>query len=295
MSTELAEEYQRERPRLLGLAYRMLGSIADAEDVVSEAWLRLQRTAEVRSVPAWLTTVTTRLAIDRLRAQQRRREDYVGPWLPEPVPTHVGPAIDAVDPADRVALAETLTLGFLVVLDRLSPTERAVFLLTEVFGAPHAEVAAATGRSEAACRQLASRARRKVRDARPPVADPAAGELLADLVAALSTGDAGRVVALLAPDVVLVSDGGPGRRAARRPVVGPDRVARLLTHLASRTPEGAEVGTATLNGAPALVVRAPDLHLVMAVEGDGSGRVRRVHTVLNPAKLGALDRPPELL
>lgn len=291
-----AAAFAAERPRLVGLAYRMLGSLADAEDVVSDAWLRFQRTEDVERPPAWLTTVTTRLAIDRLRGQQRRREEYVGPWLPEPVPTDPAAlaAAAAADPARSVALAESLTLGFLVVLDRLTPVERAVFLLADVFGTPFADIAGATGRSPEACRQLASRARRKVRDAQPP-ASGADDALLADLVAAMAEGDADRVVSLLAPDVVLVSDGGPARRAARRPVVGPDRVARLLVNLAGRTPADASMAPATLNGGPALVVHGSGLDLALSVEPDREGRVRRLHLVLNPDKLAALDRPPPLV
>jgi RNA polymerase sigma-70 factor (ECF subfamily) len=290
--------FEAQRPRLLGLAYRMLGSVADAEDVVSEAWLRFAAAPDdVRSPAAWLTTVTSRLAIDELRRQQRRREDYVGPWLPEPVRTAAaGPAVPAVapDPAVAVELAESLTLGFLVVLDTLGPLERAVFLLTDVFGTPSADVARATGRSPEAVRQLASRARRKVRDARAR-AGPADEELLAELVGALVAGDATRVVDLLSPEVVLTSDGGALRRAARRPVVGPERVARLLVNLTARTPAGADVAIAAVNAAPALVVRGRDLDLVLSAERDATGRVCAVRLVLNPEKLAGLDDPPALL
>lgn len=287
--------FEAERARLTGLAYRMLGSVADAEDVVSEAWVRFQR-ADPDSVDrpaAWLTTVTSRLAIDRLRSQAARRETYVGPWLPEPVPTSapvsgsVTPA-PAEDPADRVELSESLTLGFLVVLDRLGPVERAVFLLADVFGEPFAEIAHIFGRSEVSCRQIASRARRKVRDAR---ADRAAADeqLLASLVGALAVGDVGGVLSLLAPDVVLTSDGGPDRHAARRPVVGADRVGRFLLNLALRTPEGATMAIEEVNAAPALVIRHPDLPIVMTADRDDGGRVAAVRLLLNPDKLAALD------
>lgn len=298
--SDLASVFAAERPRLLGLAYRMLGSLADAEDVVSEAWLRFDRTAadsEVRNAAAWLTTVTSRLAIDRLRAQQRRREEYVGPWLPEPVAT-AGPAVSpsadpAGDPEARAELAESLTLGFLVVLDTLNPVERAVFLLADVFGVPFAEIARATDRTPEACRQIASRARHKVREGRRSTA--AADEaLLADLVGALATGQVERLMELLAPDVVVLSDGGPGRRAARRPVVGADRAARLLVNLASRTPEDAEISFESINAAPALVVRSASLDLVLTADRDEEGRVRAIRVVLNPDKLGALDDVPEL-
>jgi RNA polymerase sigma-70 factor (ECF subfamily) len=294
---DAAEEFQRERPRLTGLAYRMLGSLADAEDVVSEAWIRFSATGPdgIDRPAAWLTTVTSRLAIDRLRAQQRRREDYVGPWLPEPVPTGRAAAGDvgSVDPAERAELSESLTLGFLVVLDRLEPTERAVFLLADVFAEPYADIAAAVGKSPEACRQIASRARRKVREERS--ARHAADEgTVADLVTAIGVGDLQGLLDLLADDVVLVSDGGPDRHAARRPVVGPDRVARLLVNLSGRVPAGAAMGIEVVNAAPALVVRSGDGDIVLTADVDGDGRVCAVRVLLNPDKLAALGCDPHL-
>jgi len=291
------EVFQRERPRLVGLAYRMLGSLADAEDVVSEAWIRFDATGPdgIDRPAAWLTTVTSRLAIDRLRAQQRRREDYVGPWLPEPVHTDP-PSISAqvaTDPEARAELAESLTLGFLVVLDRLGPTERAVFLLADVFGEPYADIAAAVGRTTEACRQIASRARRKVREERA-AATAADEELVTDLVTAIGLGDVQGLLDLLADDVVLVSDGGPDRHAARRPVVGPDRVARLLLNLASRVPAGAALGIETVNAAPALVIRARTGAIVMTADRDTTGQVCAVRLLLNPDKVAGIEGFPEL-
>ncbi len=294
------EVFEGERPRLTGLAYRMLGSITDAEDVVSEAWLRYQRVdpATLERPEAWLTTVTSRLAIDRLRTIARRREEYVGPWLPEPVPgvggvggTGISVTPDrAEDPAERVALSESLTLGFLVVLDRLGPIERAVFLLADVFGEPYAQIADAVGRSEEACRQIASRARRRVREERAGrvAADEA---LLADLVGALVLGDVDAVLGLLSPEVVLTSDGGPERHAARRSVIGPDRVARLLVNLAGRTPDDADIQFETVNAAPAVVVRHPDVPVVVAADRDAKGQVVAIRLLLNPDKLVGLDAP----
>ncbi len=287
-----------ERPRLVGLAYRMLGSVADAEDVVQDVWLRWDAVDQqgIERPAAWLTTVTTHRAIDRLRTQRRRREDYVGPWLPEPLPTATGvtdPApLRSHDPEAVLDAADSLGVGLLVVLDTLGEVERAVFVLSDVFAVPFGEIADAVDRSAVACRQIASRARRKVRDARADVAAADDG-LLAELVGAVAVGDVDAVLRLLAPDVVLVSDGGPDRRAARRPVVGADRVARFLVNVAARAPDDATVGFEELNGAPALVVRSPSLDLVLTADrGLADGSVVTVRMVMNPDKLTALDRPP---
>ena len=273
----------------------MLGSVADAEDVVSEAWVRFQRAdpATVDRPAAWLTTVTSRLAIDRLRSQTSRREDYVGPWLPEPVVTAVPGAVGPVpfdDPAERAELSESLTLGFLVVLDRLGPVERAVFLLADVFGEPYAEIARAVGRSEEACRQIASRARHRVREAR---ADRTAADeqLLAGLIGALAVGDVQGLLDILSPDVVLTSDGGPDRHAARRPVLGPEKVIRLLTNLTGRMPDGIDMEIQHVNAAPALVMHHPDGTIVMSADRSDEGRVAAIRLQLNPQKVAALESP----
>jgi RNA polymerase sigma-70 factor (ECF subfamily) len=276
-----------ERPRLVGLAYRITGSRLDAEDIVQDAWDRARRVPpeSVDSPAAWLTTVVSRLAIDHLRSAQRRRETYVGPWLPEPVVTDA-----AEDPAQMAELAESLTFGFLRVLEALPPVDRAVFVLADVFAVPFPEIAGIVDRSPDACRQIATRARRRVRDsARHHLAPPDAGRVVEDLLLALTTGDADRVVGLLAPDVVLVSDGGADTRAARRPVVGPDRVGRLMVNLTRR---GFEVPVtfhkAELNGMPGLVVRSVDGPVMaMAIDVE-DGKVRAVYNVLNADKLEAL-------
>ncbi len=286
------DPFDAERPRLLGLAYRMLGSLADAEDVVQDAWIRWQRTDRdaVDNPAAWLTTATTRLALDRIRTLARRREDYVGPWLPEPV------ALVADDPAVATEQAESLTLGFLVVLDALSATERAVFLLADVFGEPYSTIAAAVGKSEENCRQIASRARRKVRSARPPEVAPAGPDVLAALLAATASGDIDAVLELLDTDVVLVSDGGPDRKAARRPVVGASRVARLLSNLASRAAAGgADLGVeiGSVNGEAVVVFGLPDGPLVAGADV-ADGRVVAVRILRNPAKLTHLVETVDL-
>lgn len=293
---ELTAVYTAERPRLLGLAYRMLSSRAEAEDVVQDAWLRLQSTPQRPDNPAaWLTTVTTRIALDRLRSAHHRRQSYVGPWLPEPVRTD---AHDTADPADLAERADTLTLGFLVLLDALPPEDRAVFLLAEVFSVPFADIAHAVQRSPEACRQAASRARKRLRSAGPPPTRPGeqAWHLAGDLAAAVASGDMARTIALLAPDVELVSDGGATRHAARRPVLGPERVARLLVNLTARTPPGATAEMVEVNGGPAVVVRVDDhAEFVVAVEVGPDDRVRRIHIVVAPDKLARLDDPPHLV
>ncbi|MGO8875528.1 MAG: RNA polymerase sigma factor SigJ [Acidimicrobiales bacterium] len=280
--------FARERPRLLGLAYRILGSFGDAEDVVQEAWLRWSTTDQgvVERPPAFLTTVVTRLALDRFRSITRRREQYVGPWLPEPVSLQHGPE-------EQVEMAESLTLGFLVLLDRLSATERAVWLLADVFGEPYAVIAAAVGKSEAACRQVASRARRRLREQRPPPGGRLEAPLLARLLAAVATGDAVELLELLDADVVLLSDSGPGRHAARRPVVGATRVARFVTNIAGRY-RGADIELTEINGSAAVVLRAGDMPVVVTGEQQG-GKVTRIYIMLNPDKLQTLSEGPALM
>lgn len=285
----LAEVFDGERPRLVGLVYRMTGSYADAEEVVQEAWIRFARSTEPIANPAaWLTTVTSRLALDRLRTLARRREDYVGPWLPEPIG-----AVGA-DPEDLAVLADSLTFAFLVLLDQLTPIERVVFLLADVFGEPYARIAEIVGRSEAACRQIASRARRRIAPDQVP-SRPTDAALLERLVTAVVSGDEAEVVALLHPDVRLLSDGGPHRHAARRPVVGPDRVARLLAFLGRRAPPGLLPGWGTINGQPALVIRSRARVELVLLATERDGRVVAVEIVLNPEKLRNVDSAVSIL
>jgi RNA polymerase sigma-70 factor, ECF subfamily len=281
-----------ERPRLLGLAYRITGSRIDAEDVVQEAWERARRAGvdEVDRPSAWLTTVVSRLALDRLRAAQRRRENYVGPWLPEPVVAVDEPTGPGADPAHLVEMAESLTFGFLRVLESLTPIERAVFVMADVFGVPFGEIAAAVDRSPDACRQVASRARRRVRDQhRTGATTEGAGPVADALVVALMAGDADRVLSLLAPDVVLVSDGGAEVHAARRPVVGPERVGRLLLNLARRTVElGVRYERRTYNGQEGAVALWGDVTAFVTAVTVEDGLVTQVHSVLSPSKLASL-------
>ncbi len=276
------------RPRLLGIAYRMLGTLVDAEDVVQDAWLRWQRAAPetVRRPEAWLTTVTTRLALDRIRALRRSREDYVGPWLPEPIVTEPGPE-------EATELSETLALRFLHILDLLSPIERAVFLLVDVFGVTYREVAATLDKSEAACRQIASRARRGVRRTSHPPVDAAARRVVDELITAVLHGDIDAALARMAPEVVFVSDGGP-QRAARQPIVGAGKVARLLTNLARRNYRSARSTPVTVNGDPGLIVRFAGRVDFVAAFDVRDEQVAAIWIMRNPDKLSHLDRPPEL-
>lgn len=281
--------FEVERPRLLGLAYRILGSAVDAEDVVQDAWIRWQAATDIERPAAWLTTVVSRLALDAWRAQQRKREDYVGPWLPEPVATEAGPA-------ERAEMADSLTFGFLVLLDELSPIERVVFLLSDVFGEAFTDIAATVGKSEVACRQIASRARRKLQQSKPHAGAGASPSLALALLTAVSQGDVEGTMALLDHDVVLTSDGGPHRHAARRPVIGADRVTRLLVNLTKRGFDwGADMQFTEVNRTPSLVIsKRGRPYMVIAIEDDG-GRVQAIRIVVNPDKLGHLTEPVRLV
>ncbi len=292
--------FEHERARLTGLAYRITGSLADAEDVVQEAWIRWSRVAGNVDNPAgWLTTVTSRLALDSLRAQRRRREVYVGPWLPDPVPT-------ARSAEATAELGESLTLGFLVLLDSLGPTERVAFLLCDVFGEPYRVIAEVLGKSEPACRQLVSRARRKMHSARPsdesgpPV--PASADLLVELMHSVLTGNEEKALRLLAPDVVLVSDGGPDRRAARHPILGSARVHRLISggwrlfgfKTRPRSDQLPPVRVVDVNSSPSLVLDSPEGPIVISGEVV-AGRISAIWIRLNPAKTTALTHQQPIL
>ncbi|QXE38015.1 RNA polymerase sigma factor SigJ [Streptomyces sp. GMY02] len=289
------DEFEAHRSVLTGVAYRMLGRISDAEDVVQEAWLRWSADArtDVREPRAYLVRVTTRLAIDRLRQLKARREAYVGPWLPEPVVTDYGPA--APDTAERALLAESVSLAVLVVLESLSPLERAVFVLHEAFGFPYAEIATVLDRSEAAVRQLAGRARRHVDERRPRYdVDPVERRDLTErFLAAAGGGDLEALIALLAPDVRLVADSGGRAKAPLRVMEGADKVARFFAGV-SGDAAAYEFRITEVNGAAGVLVLSggkPDLVLQLEV---GDGAVERVHIMRNPDKLVGVGsgRPP---
>ena len=284
-----AERFEPHRPYLFGVAYRLLGELSAAEDAVQEAFLRFQNAPEdLREPRAWLTTVVTRLCLDELRSARARREVYVGPWLPEPL---VSPAEDiTVDPARRVEDVESLSMAMLVVLESLSPLERAVFVLREVFGYDYAELAAMLDKSEAAVRQLAHRAREHVRARRPRFdhdEDRQRAAVEQFLIATL-TGDVKGLMATLSEDAVLLSDGGGVVQAARKPITGPDRIARFFLGLAAKymTPaHRAEI--ATVNGSVGLLLwNGETLDSVIGFDVL-DGKVVRVHAVRNPAKLAA--------
>jgi RNA polymerase sigma-70 factor (ECF subfamily) len=291
-STADTAVFEAERSRLRGLAYRMTGTPDDADDVVQDVWLRWQRSdrAAIDNPAAWLTTVTTRIALDRLTSATARREQYVGPWLPEPLPDVLS---DATDPAERVAAADSLTLGFLRVLETLQPVERAVFLLHDVFDVPYDEIAASVGRAEPATRQIAKRARDRVRDGRPRV-DPRpehARELSDAFLAAIFGGDVDRLATMLTDDVVYVADGGPDHHAARRPVVGPRRVATLLVNLTRRgILSSDEVHEVDVNGEVGVYVVRGGAPCFLNVASWRDGKVAEVITIVNPDKLRAFHR-----
>jgi RNA polymerase sigma-70 factor, ECF subfamily len=281
------ETYLELRSSLFAVAYRMLGSATEAEDVLQEAYLRWSGRSEgaVDAPSAYLTTVVTRLCIDQLRSARARRETYKGPWLPEPV------EVGAPDPAGGAELADSLSLAFLVLLEELRPVERAAFLLHDVFDYPYDEIAGIVGRSEATCRQLVSRARRRVDEPRRRFdADRTRGrELTRRFLVACGTGDLQGLLSLLAEDVVVWTDGGGKVRAAMRPVTGPRRSARFLLSVAARVPAGVSSREVDLNGRPGVVFEA-DGQVTMALTLDVRGdTVVGVRVVTNPDKLVALQ------
>ena len=271
------------RGRLLGLAYRMLGSRSDAEDVVQDAYLRFAGAQGVHNPEAFLVTIVTRLCLDRLKSAKAQREIYVGPWLPEPVFDAEGLSADAA-----TELADDLSFALLLALDRLSPMERAAFLLHDVFDTPFSEIAAMLDRTEASCRQLASRARRAVRDNRPaPVATPDShARLLQAFSDAVASGDVRQLAELLREDAVAITDGGGRKFAARNPIIGADKVARFFIGLAGKTAgHDVRIAPAVINGAVGALLYLDgelDLTLSMAIDGE---KIAAIYIVRNPDKL----------
>ncbi|WP_340644036.1 RNA polymerase sigma factor SigJ [Phenylobacterium sp.] len=279
------DAFEAQRPRLTRLAYRMLGSVAEAEDAVQDAWLRWTRAGpEVVDPAAWLVRVTSRLCIDRLRAAKTRRDAYRGPWLPEPLIEEL-----SVDPVER---AEDVSVAFLLALERLSPLERAVFLLHDVFDEDYAQVAETLGKTEPAVRQLATRARAHVKETRPrfTVSQEDAAKLAAAFMMAAAQGDMSALSVMLAEDAVMVTDGGGKRSAALRPLIGREDIVRLMEGLAWRGATGAlSFRSVRINGYPGLILEREDGPMTVAFQPGEDGKLAGIYMVRNPEKLGHLN------
>ncbi|MEV6583279.1 RNA polymerase sigma factor SigJ [Streptomyces sp. NPDC051582] len=294
-----------ERRRLIALAYRLLGSLAEAEDAVQEAYARWyamspQQQEAVRAPGAWLTTVAGRICLDLLGSARARRERYVGAWIPEPLPDRTQWTGDPADPADRVALHESVNMAFLLVLESMTPAERVAFVLHDVFRYPFAEIAGIIARSPAACRQLATSARRRVRAAQAPAnaaanatttATTTAGQaaLVRHFKEAWEARDIKALVGLLDPDATMVADGGGLAGAALRPVEGGERIARYLIHMAAGAP-GLTLLERTVNGRPGLVARQAGTTVTVAAFHLDADRVTHIWAVRNPEKLRAWNQ-----
>jgi RNA polymerase sigma-70 factor (ECF subfamily) len=282
---QTTEVFNQHRGLLFAIAYRMLGTVSDAEDMLQEAYLRWRKTdpATVQSPKAFLSSVVTRLCVDELRSARTRREDYIGPWLPEPMLTAPSP-----QPSEHAELAESLSMAFLALLERLSPTERAAYLLHEIFDFGYAETAVALDANEATCRQWVKRAKDhlaqpKARFTTTPTERQA---VTAQFVQACQTGDMAGLVAVLAQDIVSYADGGGKvRGAGLHPVAGAEAVARLMLGLMKRAPEGLKMQFAWVNGEPAIVgVLAQQVFNVLVLHIVGA-QVQNIYSIVNPDKL----------
>ncbi|WP_033438916.1 RNA polymerase sigma factor SigJ [Saccharothrix sp. NRRL B-16314] len=281
---ELAAEYTRIRPRLVGVAYSLVGTLAEAQDVVSDCWLRLTVADghdPVRDVEAWAVVAVARRAVDVLRSARVQREEYVGPWLPEPL---VGLA---ADPAEQVTLDDTVSFALMVVLETLTPAERTTWVLHEVFGMPFPEIAAVVGRSPAAVRQLAVRARAHVAAGAPRVEVESAEHRRAvdAFVRAVGQGDLRGLLAVLDPDVLLTTDGGGMLGVARRPVLGADRVGRFLVGVRRKMAAGERIAALAVNGGPGFAVLTGNATRFVCAFTVHGGLIKRVDFVVAPAKL----------
>ena len=284
-----------ERRQLINLAYRLLGSLAEAEDAVQETYARwyalsAQQQEAIESPGAWLTTVASRICLDLLGSARARRERYVGEWLPEPLPEHTEwvsghPGSTTADPADRITLDESVSMAFLVVLESMTPAERVAFILHDVFGYPFAEVAGIVGRSPAACRQLASSARRRTRAAQA-TATPAAQQ--ASVVRAFKKAweakDIDALIGLLDPDATAIGDGGGLVAAGLRPVEGSEQVARASVEVARIAP-GLTLLERTVNGQPGLVAQLDGVTVTVMAFDVAGGKIKHIWAVRNPRKL----------
>jgi RNA polymerase sigma factor (sigma-70 family) len=285
-----------ERRQLINLAYRLLGSLADAEDVVQETyarWYAMSRPRQqaIESPAAWLTTVASRICLDLLGSARARRERYVGEWIPEPLPEPTewisGRSGDATaDPADRVTLDESINMAFLVVLESMTPAERVAFILHDVFRYAFAEVAEIVGRTPAACRQLASSARRRIRASQPPATATAqqAG-IVRDFKQAWQAKDIGALIGLLDPDATATADGGGLASAQLRPIEGGEQIARYLVDLAGRAPSNVTFLERTVNGQPGLVAQQDGVTVAVYAFDIAGDRIKHMWVVRNPDKL----------
>jgi RNA polymerase sigma factor (sigma-70 family) len=284
-----------ERRQLINLAYRLLGSLAEAEDAVQETYARWyamsrQQQQAIESPGAWLTTVASRICLDLLRSARARRERYVGQWIPEPLPGSAGqaggrPGGITADPADQVTLDESVTIAFLVVLDSMTPAERVAFVLHDVFCYPFAEVAEIVGRTPAACRQLASSARRRIRAAHPP-ATPAARRagIVRDFKRAWEARDITALIGLLDPDATMTADGGGLVRAALSPIQGGEHIARYAVDLAARAPAVTFLEH-TVNGQPGLIAQQDGVTVTVLAFDLAGDRIKHIWAIRNPDKL----------
>lgn len=283
------EIFDRHRSLLFSIAYRMLGSVMEAEDIVQESLLRWERAdgSEVRSPRAYLSAVATRLCMDHLRSARMRREQYVGPWLPEPLPTGT-----ESDVAETAMLDESLSIAFLVLLESLSPVERAVFLLREVFDYDYPEVSHIVGKSEANCRQISHRAREAVA-ARRPRFEASHGQeenLTRRFIEACAAGDMEGLLGVLSEDITLWSDGGGRVRAALNPIQGSDRVSRFLFGILGKASPSIVIQQTSINGRPGIVGYMDENPMSVVTLDIAEERIQGIHIVVNPEKLGAI--PP---
>jgi len=284
----MVESFESYRPYLFSIAYRMLGSAMDGEDMVQETYLRYQGTPPetIHSLKAYLTTIVTRLCLDQLHLARRKRELYVGPWLPEPILTTT--TAEAADPQERVDIEESISLAFLMLLEQLQPVERAVFLLREVFEYEFAEIASILGKSEAACRRSFSRAKQHLSQHRPrfPPSPQTHKQLLTSYMQAVQTGEMNTLTHLLAEDVTLWADaGGKVKQAALRPITGRDAVARFSMGTTRFLPENYRIEIAEVNGQAAVIIRSDGQALfVLTVEVEAE-HIQAVRIIANPEKL----------
>jgi RNA polymerase sigma factor (sigma-70 family) len=285
-----------ERRQLINLTYRLLGSLAEAEDAVQETYARWYALSEsqqkaIESPGGWLTTVASRICLDLLGSARARRERYVGEWIPEPLPEPAEwisgrPCGTAGDPADRVTLDESVSMAFLVVLESMTPAERVAFILHDVFRYPFADIAQITGRTPAACRQLASSARRRIRASQaPPAPGARQARLVRDFKQAWEAGDIGALIGLLDPAATVTADGGGLVSAALRPIQGGEQIARYIADIAGRAPGNVTILERTVNGQPGLVAQQDGVTVTVFAFGLAGDRITHIWAIRNPGKL----------